>query len=160
MSPATMLDGADEAALQAFLSALPAPQALPVRTLAHSWKAAGGQLQVGRVTVRLVVAGRDGRPFTAATLHANLGGERPAAKQAELRNGPALEIGRVLLANHGLGEADWRGWCDDLADLELAGFDATAKYPCVALEPLPEVTVARLAQAVRDLGRLAQGQAA
>ncbi len=155
-----MLDGADEAALQAFLSALPAAHAVPVRSLAHSWQAAGGSLQVGRVTVRLVANGRDGRAFTAATLHANFGGERPAVKGADLRNGPALEIGRVLLANHGLGEADWRSWCDDLADLELIGFDAGAKYPCVALERLPSPHVARLAQAVRDLGRLAQGQAA
>lgn len=155
-----MLDGADEAALQAFLSSLPTGQAVPLRSLAHAWQTAGGLLQVGRMTIRLVVNGRDGRPFTAATLHANLGGERPPSRGAELRNGPGLEIGRVLLANHGLGEADWRGWCDDLADLELVGFDVAAKYPCVPLERLPEAHVARLAQAVRDLGRLAQGQAA
>ena len=155
-----MLDGADESALQAFLSALPAGSAVAVRSLAHSWQAAGGALQVGRVTVRLVATGRDGRPFTAATLHAALGGDRPARGATDLRAGPGLEVARVLLANHGLGEADWRGWCDDLADLQLAGFDAAAKYPVVALDRLPEATVARLAQAVRDLGRLSSGQAA
>jgi hypothetical protein len=155
-----MLDGADEAALQAFLSALPAAHAVPVRTLAHSWQAAGGTLQVGRVTIRLCATGRDGRPFTAATLHASLGGDRPAARSADLRTGPGLEVARVLLANHGLGEADWRSWCDDLADLQLIGFDAAAKYPSIALDVLPEAAVARLAQSLRDLGRLAQGQAA
>lgn len=153
-----MLDGADEAALQAFLGALPPAHAVTVRSLAHAWQAAGGNLQVGRVTVRLCVQGRDGRPFTAGTLHASLPGDRPSPASAELRTGPALEVARVLLANHGMSEADWRGWCDDLADLQLLGFDAGAKYPAIALASLPDPAVARLAQSLRDLGRLAQGQ--
>ncbi len=155
-----MLDGADETALQAFLAPLPTAHAVSLRTLAHAWQAAGGTLQVGRMTVRLTVQGRDGRNFTASTLHATLGGDRPAARSAELRSGPALEVARVLLFNHGLNDADWRGWCDDLADLELRGFDAAAKYATVPLERLPDASVARLAQALRDLGRLAQGQPA
>lgn len=155
-----MLDGADETALQAFLAPLPAAHAVPLRTLAHAWQAAGGSLQVGRMTVRLMISGRDARTFTAGTLHAALGGDRPAPRTAELRSGPALEVARVLLFNHGLNDADWQSWCDDLAGLDLAGFDAAAKYPVVPLERLPEATVARLAQALRDLGRLAQGQPA
>lgn len=153
-----MLDGADESALQAFLGTLPQAQAVTVRSLAHAWMAAGGHLQVGRVTVRLCVNARNGRPFTAATLHASLGGDRPTPAAADLRAGPALEVARVLLANHGMAEADWRGWCDDLADLQLLGFDAAAKYPAIGLDRLPEASLARLAQALRDLGRLAQGQ--
>jgi hypothetical protein len=152
-----MLDGADESALQAFLGALPPTQALTVRSLAHAWQAAGGQLQVGRVTVRLCAQARNGRPFTAATVHAALG-DKPAPASAELRTGPVLEVARVLLVNHGMTEADWRGWCDDLADLQLRGFDAAAKYPAIALDRLPEGIVARLAQSLRDLGRMAQGQ--
>lgn len=158
MTPGAMLDGADESALQAFLGGLPPTQAITVRSLAHAWQAAGGRLQVGRMTVRLAVQARDGRPFTAGTLHASLGGDRPALGGAELRSGPALEVARVLLANHGMSEADWRSWCDDVADLELRGFDAAAKYPAIALDNLPDATVARLAQSLRDLGRLAQGQ--
>lgn len=155
-----MLDGADETALQAFLAPLPPAHAIPLRTLAHAWQAAGGSMQVGRMTVRLTTTGRDGRTFTAGTLHAALGGDKPAARTAELRSGPALEVARVLLFNHGLNDADWRGWCDDLAGLDLQGFDAGAKYAIVPLERLPEASVARLAQALRDLGRLAQGQPA
>lgn len=160
MSPGTVLDGTDESALQAFLATLPPASAVAVRTMAHAWQAAGGTLQVGRVTVRLIVVGRNNRPFTAGTLHASLGGDRPERRQVELRSGPCLEVARVLLFNHGLDEADWRSWTDDLIDLTLAGFDPAAKYPCIALEHLPEASVARLAQALRDLGRLAQGQPA
>lgn len=159
MSPGTMLDAGDEAALQGFLAALPASHAVPVRTLAHAWQASGGTLQVGRVTVRLVSPGRDGRPFTAATLHAALG-ERPAPRSADLRTGPGLELARVLLFNHGVSDADWRAWCDELADLAPHGLDAAAKYPTIALDRLAEAQTARLAQALRDLGRLSQGQPA
>lgn len=155
-----MLDGADETALQAFLAPLPPAHAVPLRTLAHAWQAAGGALQVGRMTIRLAIHGRDARTFTAGTLHAALGGDRPAPHATDLRAGPALEVARVLLFNHGLNDADWQSWCDDLAGLDLAGFDPAAKYPVVPLERLPEATVARLAQAMRDLGRLAQGQPA
>ena len=157
MTAGTLLDGGDEAALQAFVASLPPVHAVPVRTLAHAWQAAGGAMQVGRVTVRLCTTGRDGRPFTAATLH-SANPERPATRVADARTGPTLELARVLLSNHGVGEADWRSWCDDLAPLQLPRFDQGAKYPSIPLEGLPDACVAQLAQALRDLCRLAQGQ--
>lgn len=130
-----------------------------MRSLAHAWQAAGGSLQVGRVSVRLSATGRDGRSFTAGTLHGSRL-DRAAPRPEDLRLGPALELSRVLLHNHGLGETDWQAWCDELADLQLHGFDVASKYPTIPLDRLPGPAVARLAQALRDLGRLAQGQPA
>lgn len=155
--PSTSSDPSDENALRSFLANLPETSGLPVRTLAHAWQAAGGGMQVGRVTVRLGVRAVDGRSFTAATLHAP-GAERSGIRAGLARSGAAFEVARVLLTNHGVSPADWRAWCDNLADLELRGFEADAKYPAIELDDLPETDVARLAQAVRDLARLAQGQ--
>lgn len=155
--PTTSSDSGDETALRSFLSTLPEPSGLPVRTLAHAWQAAGGGVQVGRVAVRLGVRGVDGRSFTAATLQAP-GAERSGLRPGMARNGAALEVARVLLSNHGVSAADWRAWCDNLADLELRGFETEAKYPAIELDHLPETDVARLAQSLRDLARLAQGQ--
>ncbi len=157
MTPGTLQQGPEEDALLAFLASLAPCNVVAVRTLAHAWQAAGGHLQVGRVTVRLTTTGINGRQFTAATLHATGPPDRTERRPAE-QPGPWLEIARVLLLNHGVASGDWTAWSDDLADLELHGFDAASKYPSLALDPLPEANVARLAQALRDLGRLAQGQ--
>lgn len=157
MTPGTLQQGPEEDALQAFLASLPPTNAIAVRTLAHAWQAAGGHLQVGRITIRLTTTGSNGRQFTAATLHATGPPDRPERRPAE-RPGPWLEIGRVLLVNHGIAAGDWTAWSDDLADLQLHGFEAANKYPSLSLDQLPETHVARLAQALRDLGRLAQGQ--
>lgn len=163
MSPGTAKQGTDEAAesaLQTFLANIPARNAVALRTLAHAWQASGGNLQVGRVTVRLCTTGRNGRDFTAATLHPIPPSDRAERRAADTGHGPQLEIARVLLTNHGVTSGDWTAWSDDLAELQLQGFDAQSKFPTIALEPLPEASVARLAQAVRDLGRLAQGHPA
>jgi hypothetical protein len=135
----------NEAALQAFLATLPADAGLAARTLAHAWSAAGGSLQVGKLTTRLVAPAHDGRTFTAATLHA--------------ADAPRLEVARVLLQSHGLTATDWTSWCDERAELANHGFEPTAKYPALPLSNLPPATVARLALGLRDLCRLAQGQA-
>lgn len=137
----------DEAALQAFLATLPSEAAVPARTLAHSWTAAGGTLQVGKFTVRLLAQGPQGRTYTAATLHGPAEGE------------PRLEVARVLLVTHGLAAADWTAWCDERSELSAHGFVAGAKYPCVTLTSMPPATQARLALGLRDLCRLAQGHA-
>jgi hypothetical protein len=141
--------GSDEAALQSFLATLPPEEAVAARTLAHAWKAAGGNFQAGKLTVRLLAQGPDGKSYTAATLH----GPGPSGA-------PRLEIGRVLLYGHGLGPADWTSWCDERPELAAHGFDRAAKYPAVALVSLPPAVVARLALGLRDLCLLAQGQAA
>src|SRR5688572_12396651 len=86
--------GTDEASLRSFLATLPAEQAVAARTLAHAWTAAGGTFHAGKLTVRLLALGPDGKSFTAATLH----GIGPAGA-------PRLEVGRVLLYGHGLGPA-------------------------------------------------------
>lgn len=156
MSPG-IREGTDETALQAFLAAVQPRNAVALRTLAHAWQASGGNLQVGRVTVRLCTTGRNGRAFTAATLHPIPPADRAERRAADSGHGPQLEIARVLLTNHGVTDGDWTAWSDDLADLQLHGFDAQSKYPTIALDALPEASVARLAQAMRDLGRLAQG---
>jgi hypothetical protein len=139
----------DEAALQSFLANLPQDEAVAARTLAHSWTASGGTFQAGRLTVRLLAQGPKGTPYTAATLH----GVGPSGV-------PRLEVGRVLLYAHGLGPADWTSWCDERPELAAHGFDRAAKYPAVPLAGLPPAIVARLALGLRDLCRLAQGQAA
>ena len=141
--------GSDEAALQSFLATLPAEEAVAARTLAHAWTAAGGTFHAGKLTVRLLAQGPAGKGFTAATLH----GVGPSGA-------PRLEVGRVLLYGHGLGPADWTSWCDELAELQPHGFEPGAKYPALPLSNLPPATVARLALGLRDLCRLAQGQAA
>jgi hypothetical protein len=138
----------DESALQAFLATLPHAEAVAARTLAHAWAAAGGTHQAGRLTVRLLATTPQGRGFTAATLHGAASGT------------PRLEVARVLLATHGVAPVDWTAWCDERAELASYGFDPAAKYPCVPLSGLPPAVVARLALGLRDLCRLAQGQAA
>lgn len=140
------LDHPDEAALQAFVATLPSDAGLAARTLAHAWTAAGGTLQVGKLTTRLVVPSPKGRTYTAATLHGAEGT-------------PRLEVARVLLQAHGLTATDWTSWCDERAELATHGFVPTAKYPALGLSDLPPATVARLALGLRDLCRLAQGQA-
>lgn len=160
MTPGTPKDGTDESALQAFLAHLPPSNAVAVRSVAHAWQASGGSLQVGRMTVRLCTQGRNGRAFTAATLHPVPPSDRNERRAADTGHGPQLEIARVLLTNHGVTDGDWTAWSDDLADLQLHGFDAQSKFPTIALDALPELAVARLAQAMRDLGRLAQGHPA
>jgi hypothetical protein len=145
------LSDADEAALQAFLAPLPPDAGLAARTLAHAWAAAGGTLQVGKLTARLVAAAPDGRSFTAATLH-GLGTAGDGT--------PRLEVARVLLQAHGVTATDWTSWCDERAELAAHGFDRAAKYPSLRLADLPPATVARLALGLRDLCRLAQGLAA
>lgn len=136
----------DEQALQGFLSTLPPDAGLAARTMAHAWTVAGGILQVGRLTTRLVAPAPGGRSFTAATLHA--------------AEAPRLEVARVLLQAHGVTATDWTSWCDELAELQPHGFEPGAKYPALPLSNLPPATVARLALGLRDLCRLAQGQAA
>lgn len=138
----------DETALQAFLATLPADEAVAARTLAHAWAAAGGAHQAGKLTVRLLATAPSGRAFTAATLHGPASGA------------PRLEVARVLLTTHGVAPLDWTAWCDDRPELATHGFDPAAKYPCVRLAGLPPAAVARLAVGLRDLCRLAQGQAA
>lgn len=146
---ASGLQGSDEASLQSFLATLPPEEAVAARTLAHAWKATGGTFQAGKLTVRLLAQGPNGKSYTAATLH----GAGPSGA-------PRLEIGRVLLYGHGLGPADWTSWCDERPELAAHGFDRAAKYPTVALGGLPPAVVARLALGLRDLCLLAQGQAA
>ena len=136
----------DEQALQGFLSTLPPDAGLAARTLAHAWTAAGGQIQVGKLTTRLVAPAGNNRSFTAATLHA--------------AEAPRLEVARVLLQAHGVTATDWTSWCDELAELQPHGFEPAAKYPTLPLSNLPPATVARLALGLRDLCRLAQGQPA
>ena len=136
----------DEAALQGFLATLPSEASLAARTLAHAWTVAGGTLQVGKLTTRLVAPAPGGKSFTAATLHA--------------ADAPRLEVARVLLQAHGVTATDWTSWCDELAELQPHGFEPSAKYPALPLSNLPPATVARLALGLRDLCRLAQGQAA
>jgi hypothetical protein len=138
----------DESALQAFLSTLPQDEAVAARTLAHAWAAAGGTHLSGRLTVRLLATGPNGRPFTAATVHGPASGA------------PRLEVARVLLVTHGVAAGDWTAWCDERPELAAHGFDPAAKYPCVPLTGLPPADVARLALGLRDLCRLAQGQSA
>ena len=147
MPSAALSDPATEAALQAFLATLPGDEAVAGRTLAHAWAAVGGTLQAGKLTVRLLAQAPNGRPYTAATLHA----PTPA--------GPSrLEVARVLLITHGLAPADWTMWCDERAELAAHGFDRSAKYPTLALSGLPAPVVARLALGLRDLCRLAHGE--
>jgi hypothetical protein len=138
----------DESALQAFLATLPPEEAVAARTLAHAWAAAGGIHQAGRLTVRLLASAPSGRPFTAATLHGPASGT------------PRLEVARVLLVTHGVASGDWTAWCDERPELAAHGFDPAAKYPSLPLPDLPPAAVARLALGLRDLCRLAQGQAA
>jgi|SRR5688572_20809584 len=136
----------DESALQGFLATLPGDSGVTARTLAHAWTVAGGTLQVGKLTTRLVAPAPGGKSFTAATLHA--------------AEAPRLEVARVLLQAHGVTATDWTSWCDELAELQPHGFEPSAKYPALRLANLPPATVARLALGLRDLCRLAQGQAA
>ncbi len=131
-------DDDGESALKAFLAPLAAPAALRLRTLAHSWSAAGGTLQPGRLTVRLL-AGPPGTAYTAATLHA-----APAR----------VELSHVLLAQHGLQPEAWTAWCDELAELHAHGLSAAAKYPAITLAGLSDATAARLALGLRDLCHL------
>jgi hypothetical protein len=146
-TPAAPGQAADEAALQAFVATLPAEEGVAARTLAHAWGAAGGLVQPGRLTVRLLAMGPAGRPYTAATLHGPASGT------------PRLEVGRVLLTTHGVAPLDWTAWCDERPELAAHGFDRAAKYPAVPLSGLPAPVVARLALGLRDLCRLAQGLA-
>lgn len=147
--PAGPAAGADEEALRAFVRTLPADVAPRARALAHAWTAAGGALHVGKVTVRLLATPPTGRPFTAGTLHAT-----------HPDHGACLELGRVLLLNHGVSAQDWSAWCDELAELAGHGFGRTDKFPTLPLHGLPDPVAARLAQGLRDLGRLAHGQPA
>lgn len=146
MTATTTLSDATEEALAAFLDALPDDTAVTARTLAHAWAGGDGALQVGKVAVRMTQTGHDGRPFTAATLHAPRGEE----------SYPRLELCRAILESHGVPHDDWVHWSDEFADLAHHGFDPAAKFPSLLL--VPEVTpaeVARLATGLRDLARMA-----
>jgi hypothetical protein len=141
MTPTAAL-APQEGELQAFLAALDPPTALRVRTLAHAWTLAGGTLAIGRLSIRLVgPAAPPAHPYTAATLH---------AKGAT----SALELSRVLLEAHGVPADAWQAWCDERPELRAHGFVAQAKFPAVRLDALGDAALVRLAQGLRDLGRL------
>ncbi len=137
--PATVMDDA----LQEFTSQL-GPQSAAARSLAHAWTSAGGNLAVGKVSTRLL-GSQEGRPFTAATIHAPRG-DLPAR----------LELSRAILLHHGLTEQQWLHWADEIADIE--GFDPAAKFPVL---PLTEdlAMLARLVNAMRDLATLTKPRA-
>jgi hypothetical protein len=133
-----------ETALQAFLEPQPEHDGLGLRTLAHAWTSGGGQLQVGSLTVRLLAnAGTEN--YTAGTLHPARG-EKPAR----------LELCRVLLEKHGVGEDRWTYWCDEFADLKAHGFQPTAKFPAADIAQLTPTELVRLVMGLRDLARMAQ----
>lgn len=131
MSLATV---AEPEELPRFLAGLDPAAATRVRTLARAWEAAGGALQVGRLSIRLVARDGIGRTFTAATLQAR-----------------RLELARSLLLAHGWSEAAWSAWCDERAELARHGFSHDAKFPAVDIGALTEGELARLALGLRDI---------
>ena len=112
-----------------------------LRTLANSWSAGGGDLQVGKSTIRLM-AGQRARPFTAITLYAEQGGT------------PLVEMCRPLLRAHGLSDDAWDAWCDERPELENLGFDRRASYPWIRLKDIRDPDLLRLAEGMRDIARL------
>lgn len=147
-SPATNVATVPDPALQALLAPLDPPVAVRLRTLANAWQAGGGALLVGRVAIRLLAPGSDGRPFTAGTIHP---GHDAVA--------PRLELARVLLQNHGVGEQAWSDWCDERPELRSLGFSRTVKFPAVTLDAIPDAVLARLALGLRDLARMVRPKA-
>jgi hypothetical protein len=143
MTMTTVQPADQERALQEFLEGLPEAARLPARTLAHAWQGGGGHLAVGRLAVRLT-GQHNGGTFTAATIQAPRG-------KAPSR----LEIARVLLQSHGVDEAAFNHWADELADLTTLGFDPAARFPALTLDGIDTAALARLATALRDLARLA-----
>lgn len=142
--PAELASSDAENSLQALVSNLPEPVAVQVRTLAHAWMLAGGQIQVGRISCRLLAP--SARPFTAATLYAD-----PTGIQG-------LELARVLLQHHGVAPQDWQAWCDERPELKEYGFVAGAKYPLVQLRPVPAPVLARLVEGLRDIAQMIQAK--
>ncbi|MEK6984806.1 MAG: hypothetical protein AABX89_00270 [Candidatus Thermoplasmatota archaeon] len=132
-----------ESSLRVFLENQTPSRALPIRTLAHAWVAAGQSIQVGRMTVRLIATDKQGHPFTAGTLHPG-----------------RLELSRVLLQSHGVAEAAWLAWCDEHVELAAHGFDRASNYPAVQLDGASELVVARLALGLRDLAFIVRDQRA
>lgn len=144
MEQVTAPEDPDELALQAFLANLPEDGAVTGRTLAHGWQAGGGGLQVGQWAIRLLgPTGEGGAPFTAGTIHRPNGDVQPR-----------LELCRVILQNHGIGEDAWTHWSDEAADLAHHGFAATDKFPTVSLGNLTPPEAVRLALGLRDLARM------
>lgn len=131
MTLATVSEAED---LPRFLAGLDPASATRVRTLARAWEAAGGALQVGRLSIRLVARDAIGRSFTAATLQAR-----------------RLELSRALLLAHGLSESAWAAWCDERAELARHGFAQEAKFPAVDIGALTDHELARLALGLRDI---------
>lgn len=139
----------DPATLQGFLDRLPHDARLPARTVVHAWMHAGGQVRIGRVAVRLLGQDAGATPFTAGTVHAPTDGRAPF-----------LELCRVILQGHGVGEAEFTHWADELAHLQHLGFEPTAKFPAVPLDGrLVAADMASLAGALRDLARMLQANA-
>ncbi|MEA3190446.1 MAG: hypothetical protein QOD77_1028 [Thermoplasmata archaeon] len=120
--------------LPRFLASLDPATATRVRTLARAWEAAGGELQVGRLSIRLVARDPIGRSFTAATLQAR-----------------RLELSRALLLAHGLSQAAWADWCDERGELARHGFAQDAKFPAVDIGALTDHELTSLALGLRDI---------
>ncbi len=114
--------------------------AVTARTLAHAWTGGSGDLVVGSRATRLVV----GNPqFTAGTIYAPSGGPG------------RLELSRVLMERHGLGNDQWTHWSDEFADLGHLGFDQGAKYPSLPITPdITPAELVRLVQGLRDLAKM------
>lgn len=125
-----------EGALQLFLANVAPPVAVRMRTLAHAWAVAGGHLQVGKVSCRLL-SGQPG--FTAGTLFATQEGH------------PTLELSRIQIQARGVSDAQWQAWCDERAPLRAHGFSPTAKYATVRLDALDDADMVRLVTGLRDL---------
>ncbi len=139
MTPTTVTTEDAEAALAAFVAPL-ADTGLQIRTLAHAWTLGDASFTVGKVAVRL--CGKSG--FTAGTLYAARG-EQPAR----------LELARIILEKHGVSHEQWTHWADEFADLSHHGFDASAKYPILALgDHITPAELARLVSGLRDLARI------
>ncbi len=138
-----------EQQLQAVLRDLPEPLAVPARGLAHAWVAAGGTIQVGRHTIRLLAPhSPGGTPLTAGVVHLGRESGRP----------PRLEICRARVVGHGVDAVDWAHWAGDLLDLQEHGFDPTVKYTHIPLDPpLPPAALAQLVGGLRDLAILFRG---
>ncbi len=146
MSLTAPQEDSSERDLRAVLQDLADEVALPARTLAHAWTAAGGAIQVGHYTIRLLAPGSGGdAPLTAGFIHFAHEGPR----------GPALELCRARMVGHGVEQADWVHWASELLELQPRGFDPAAKYPRIALEPvLPPSEMVLLVGGLRDLARM------
>lgn len=118
---------------QDFIASLPEAHQTTVKTLIGGWTAGGGDIDVGKVSLRL---------------RAKYGTQHITAGTITNKEPHQLELCRVVLENHGMTNDEWIHWSDDLAD--IPEFDASAKYPVIPLnQPLPEVL--RIAQDLRDL---------